>query len=80
MKFLNFFKKKKEIIEPYNSLSRKPSHHFNATLKALKNNKVMVVTRGDGIYIRLAGDKNKGEAFRYEFAKVIDFSKNENNV
>jgi hypothetical protein len=59
----------------YDPNSENKSHHFEATLKALEQNKVVVVTKEDGIYVRLAGDVNKGEAFRYEFGKVIDFSK-----
>lgn len=64
------------IASQYDPNSKEKSHHFNATLKALEQNKVVVVTKEDGIYVRLAGDANKGEAFRYEFAKVVDFSQN----
>jgi hypothetical protein len=36
----------------------------------------MIVTKEDGIYVRLAGNAGEGEAFRYEWGKVIDFSMN----
>ena len=38
----------------------------------------MVITKEDGIYVRLAGNANEGEAFRYEWGKVVDFEKNKN--
>ncbi len=46
---------------------------FLAVLKTLQGNKVMVDTREDGIYIRLAGKESKGEAFSLEWAKVLSF-------
>lgn len=63
----------------YDPNSESKNHHFEATLKALEQNKVVVVTKEDGIYVRLAGDPRKGEAFRYEFGKVIDFSNKKTN-
>jgi hypothetical protein len=59
----------------YSPDSNDPRHHFRATLKTLKRNKLMVDTRDDGIYIRLAGTKYKGEAFRYEWGRVVEFNK-----
>lgn len=46
---------------------------FAAVLKTLKNNSVMVETRKDGIYIRLAGREDAGQAFTLEWAKVYSF-------
>ncbi len=46
---------------------------FKKVLKTLKNNNVMVMVGDDGIYIRLAGDEEKGEAFTKEWAKVYSF-------
>ena len=43
---------------------------FERVLKTLSNNKVMVSNRPDGVYIRLAGDANKGEYFMEKFIKV----------
>ena len=43
---------------------------FQRVLKTLKGNKVMVDTRGDGIYVRLAGNEDKGEAFTLHWANV----------
>jgi hypothetical protein len=50
---------------------------FLAVLKTLKANKVMVMTKYDGIYIRLAGNVEKGEAFSLEWAKVLSFKKDQ---
>ncbi len=33
----------------------------------------MVVTKSDGVYIRMAGNVNKGECFSDTFAKVKSF-------
>lgn len=46
---------------------------FLRVLKTLKNNKVMVNTKEDGIYIRLAGKEGNGEAFSLDWAKVLSF-------
>ena len=69
---------RKEIAStvPYDPTSEDSRHHFRATEIALRENKVMISTREDGIYVRLAGNVNEGEAFRYEWGKVIDFEKN----
>lgn len=53
---------------------------FAAVSKSLKNNKVMIDTREDGIYIRLAGNESKGEAFTLEFAKAYSFDENERKL
>lgn len=67
-------------ITVYDAGSDDPRHHFRATEIALRENKVMIVTKDDGIYVRLAGSPNKGEAFRYEWGKVVDFSKNKSQL
>jgi len=46
---------------------------FKRVLNTLRENKVMVRVDDDGIYVRLAGDKKKGEAFSLEWGKVISF-------
>lgn len=46
---------------------------FKSVLKTLKNNKVMVDTREDGIYIRLAGRESEGEAFTLHFGLAYPF-------
>lgn len=53
---------------------------FRKVLNCLKNNKVMVDTRDDGIYIRLAGNEDKGEAFTLHFANAYPFDKPEQPV
>lgn len=57
----------------YDGNSEDTAHHFQATLKTLKRNKVFVSLKDDGVWIRLAGSPKKGEAFRMEWAKVVDF-------
>lgn len=54
-------------------MNTNPQAAFAAVLKTLKQNKVMVDTRIDGIYIRLAGSELKNEAFTLEWAKVYSF-------
>lgn len=46
---------------------------FKRVLNTLRENKIMVDTREDGIYIRMAGIESKGECFTYEWAKVKSF-------
>lgn len=46
---------------------------FRRVLNTLRENKIMVDTREDGIYIRMAGTESKGECFTYEWAKVKSF-------
>jgi hypothetical protein len=69
-------KGKKSRQVPYDPNSDDPQHHFRAAQIALRENKVMIVTKEDVIYVRLAGNAGEGEAFRYEWGKVIDFSMN----
>lgn len=47
---------------------------FAKVLQTLKNNSVMVDTREDGIYIRLAGKESKNEAFSLEWGRVYSFN------
>ena len=50
-----------------------PNLVFTRVLNTLRENKVMVSTREDGIYIRLAGDEYKGESFSKTFVRVKKF-------
>jgi hypothetical protein len=50
-----------------------PSADFKRVLNTLRENKVMVQTIADGIYIRMAGNKNKCECFSPDWAKVITY-------
>lgn len=50
-----------------------PKEAFKRVLNTLRENKVMVLTKDDGIYVRMAGDVNKGECFSLEMAKVVSF-------
>ena len=53
--------------------SATPRDEFKRVLNTLRENKIMVDTREDGIYIRMAGTESKGECFTYEWAKVKYF-------
>jgi hypothetical protein len=48
---------------------------FKRVLNTLRANKVMVFTKVDGIYIRLAGTETKGECYSEEIVKVKSFNK-----
>ncbi len=63
--------KKRHIKTDINDKS--PTAEFRRVLNTLRENKVMVDTREDGIYIRLAGYESKGQAFSLEWGKVISF-------
>ena len=52
------------------TLAYSPNLVFTRVLNTLRENKVMVSTREDGIYIRLAGDEDKGESFSKTFVRV----------
>lgn len=61
-------------------MKKKPCKHENRTdfekvLATLRENKVMVVTKDDGIYIRLAGNEGLGEAFSETFVNAYLFKK-----
>jgi hypothetical protein len=56
-----------------NPSDKTQSAEFRRVLNTLRENKIMVVTKDDGIYIRLAGDQNKGQSFSSEFVKVKSF-------
>ncbi|MCK9319394.1 hypothetical protein [Methanoculleus sp.] len=60
----------KQLHIPVVMGSVSPEDEFKRVLNTLRENKVMVQTREDGIYIRMAGGEEKGECFTYEWAKV----------
>ena len=49
----------------------KKQEAFKRVLETLKNNKSMVSAKDDGIYIRLAGKEQAGEAFTLHWANVF---------
>ena len=51
----------------------KPIQEFRKVLNTLRENKVMVDTREDGVYIRMAGNEKNDECFSLEWAKVKSF-------
>lgn len=63
---------KKEHI-PVEQNANTPRDYFKRVLNTLRENRVMVETRTDGIYIRMAGSVEKGEAFSLDWARVIKF-------
>ena len=66
-------RRKKQLHIPVVVGSASPEDEFKRVLNTLRENKVMVQTREDGIYIRMAGREEKGECFTYEWAKVKSF-------
>jgi hypothetical protein len=64
-----WFKKKEEPKERVIDRTK----YFRQVETSLKNNKVMIDTREDGIYIRLAGNNLRGEAFTLHWAKAFPF-------
>lgn len=69
-----FYKRaiKAKQINVDNNLNRK-EEAFRRVLNTLNTNNIMVDTREDGIYIRLAGNESEGEAFSKNFVKVLDY-------
>lgn len=63
----------KQLHIPVVMGSATPRDEFKRVLNTLRENKIMVDTREDGIYIRMAGNESKGECFSYEWAKVKSF-------
>ena len=63
-------RRKKQLHIPVVVGSTSPEDEFRRVLNALRENKVMVKIMEDGIYIRMAGDVNKGECFSLEWVKV----------
>lgn len=63
----------KQLHIPVVMGSGTPRDEFKRVLNTLRENKIMVDTREDGIYIRMAGIESKGECFSYEWAKVKSF-------
>ena len=49
------------------------SDKFKRVLNTLRRNKVMVKTKEDGIYVRMAGVDKKGECFSMEWGRVVKF-------
>lgn len=69
---------RKEHIDansPYLTESGRP---FVRMLNTFRENKVMVFTLPDGIYIRLAGDETKGQILSKELVRVVKFEETEN--
>lgn len=50
-----------------------PNGEFKRVLNTLRENHIMVETRKDGVYIRLAGNRGKSEINTSLWAKVVSF-------
>lgn len=50
-----------------------PENEYRRVLNTLRENKIFVSTKQDGIYIRLGGNINKGETNSPDFVKVKSF-------
>lgn len=66
-------RRKKQLHIPIVVGSASPETEFKRVLNTLRENKVMVQTKDDGIYIRMAGDESKGECFSKDFVRVKKF-------
>ena len=66
-------RRKKQLHIPIVVGSASTESDFKRVLNTLRNNKVMVQTKEDGIYIRMAGNENNGECFSTAFVKVKSF-------
>ena len=65
-------KKKLITINPDTSHSEQ---EFRRVFNTLREKRIMVKKEKDGIYIRMAGDRNKGQAFSLEWGKVISYER-----
>jgi len=65
--------KQSEIPILNDGYTSKETLEFRRVLNTLRRNKVMIITKKDGIYIRMAGNANKGECFSLEWGKVVSF-------
>ena len=66
-------RRNKQLHIPVVDGDKTPRDEFKRVLNTIRKNKIMVDTREDGIYIRMAGDMKKGECFSTEWAKVKSF-------
>ena len=63
-------RRNKQLHIPVAAGSTSPENGFRRVLNTLRENKVMEKIMEDGIYIRMAGDENKGECFGLKWIKV----------
>lgn len=66
-------RRQEKLRIPINSKDNHKQNEYKRVLNTLRTNKIMVETRDDGIYIRMAGREERGECFSYEWAKVKSF-------
>jgi len=66
-------RRKKKAFIPVTKGSTSPRDEFNRVLNSLRENKIMVTTKDDGIYIRMAGNEDAGYCYSTEFTKVKSF-------
>jgi len=75
-KIIDYLKLKERHIK-VDPADKSVEAEFRRVLNTLRENKVMVKSEPDGIYIRMAGNINMGECFSTEWAKVKSIEKNE---
>jgi len=63
-------RRKKQLSIPIVVGSASLESEYKRVLNTLRNNRIMVQTKEDGVYIRMAGDERKGECFSTDFVKV----------
>ena len=68
-----------ERIDVVNPDLNDGSAAFKRVLNTLRENKVMVATKDDGIYVRMAGNESDGQAFTLEWGKVYSFDEGSRN-
>jgi len=66
-------RRKKQLHIPIVVGSTSSESEFKRVLNTLRNNRVMVQTKEDGIYIRMAGNESKGECLSKDFVRVKRF-------
>lgn len=64
----------KQLHIPVDMYDISPQAEYLRVLNTLRENKVMVDTREDGIYIRMGGNESSGECFSYEWVRVKSFN------
>jgi hypothetical protein len=69
-------RRRSHILTPVDGSVPHRELQFRRVLNTLRENKIMVVTKDDGIYIRLAGSEHNGEIFSSEFVRVVNFNLN----
>ena len=72
MSIFNIFKRKKKSLPVDGKcVPSEKQAKLNRVINTLENGSFMAKVEDDGVYIRLAGDEDEGEAFTLHFANVL---------